>query len=87
MAIKLGEKVKDVVTGFEGIAVARIVYINGCVQFGVKAKMREGKLSDVEYIDETQLVFVNRGINKATPKKQPGGDMSDKPQKNYYKRR
>ena len=30
MKIKLGIKVRDKVTGFEGIATARIKYLNGC---------------------------------------------------------
>ena len=33
MEVELGSKVKDEITGFVGIATARCVYINGCVQF------------------------------------------------------
>ena len=57
--ILLGSKVKDKVTGFEGIAVSRIEYLSGCVQYGVRPRYDEeemkGKYPEVEYIDEGQL--------------------------------
>ena len=61
MKIKLGNKVRDKVTGFEGIATARIEYINKCVQFCVKPKVKEdGKMPDGEYIDVDELEIVIR---------------------------
>jgi hypothetical protein len=40
--IELGDKVKDLITGFEGIAVSRTEFINGCVQFGVAKQLKKG---------------------------------------------
>jgi hypothetical protein len=31
--IKLGDYVRDKLTGFKGVAVARTEFVNGCVQF------------------------------------------------------
>ena len=77
--IILGEKVKDKVTGFEGIATSRVEYLNGCIQYGVtpKIKVKENKKPGVEYIDEGQLELVGKGIN--TKKKTTGGFQSDHP--------
>lgn len=81
--IKLGLKVKDKVTGFEGVAVARIEYLNGCVQYGVKPKVgKDGKIADIEYIDENQLKIISGGI--VIKKKDTGGIMHDAPKKLNY---
>ena len=34
--IRLGDKVKDSITGFTGVAVSRCEYLNGCIQIEVK---------------------------------------------------
>ena len=39
-SIKLGDKVRDKISGFTGIAVARTEFINGCIQYLV-AKQRK----------------------------------------------
>lgn len=54
--IHLGDKVRDNITGFEGVAVAKSTYLNGCVSVGVKStKLHEGKPLNTEWIDEQQL--------------------------------
>lgn len=79
--IKLGNKVKDIVTGFEGIAVSKVEYLNGCVQYCVKpAKGKDGKMPEGEYIDQQQLSFVSVGV--AVKVKDTGGVMSDAPKGN-----
>jgi hypothetical protein len=61
--IKLGDKVRDRVTGFEGIVTSRTVYLNGCIQYGVKpCKCVNGKPIDAEWIDEKQLILVKLGV-------------------------
>lgn len=65
MSIKLGDKVKDSITGFEGIVIARIEYLNGCIQFGVKARVKDATLKEAEYIDKDQLTRLGPGLNKA----------------------
>jgi hypothetical protein len=76
---KLGSELKCKVTGFKGIAVARIVYLNGCIQYCVKPKanLKEGKMIDGEYIDVGQLEESGKGIN--VKKKETGGPQRDCP--------
>src|SRR4051812_20866169 len=81
--IKLGNKVKCLITGFIGIAVARVEYINGCVQYGVKAPMAKGsvKLEDPYYIDAQQLQVIAGGVTvEARP---TGGPSNDAPRGEY----
>lgn len=77
--IELGSKVRDIVTGFEGIASSRIEYLNGCIQYGVKPKVSKGatKIEDTEYIDEGQLEVIGNGVNVS--KSYTGGYMPDAP--------
>lgn len=58
--IQLGLKVRDRVTGFEGIAVARIEYLTGCMQIGISPPVdKEGKLQDTSYFDHTRVEVVD----------------------------
>lgn len=76
--IVLGNQVKDIVTGFEGIAVTRVEYLNGCVQYCVKGKMgKDGKVPEGEYIDQQQLIVTGAGIS--IKQKDTGGVMPDAP--------
>jgi hypothetical protein len=76
--IPLGTKVKCIVTEFTGIAVSRVVYLNGCVQYGVKPKVdKDGKMQDVLYIDAQQLEIVGEGVS--VKQKQTGGPHPDAP--------
>jgi hypothetical protein len=62
--IKLGSKVREITTGFEGIATAKIEYLNGCIQYCVSPKVdKEGKRGESYYIDWQSLEYVNEGIN------------------------
>lgn len=59
MTIKLGQKVRDTITGLEGIAVARSEYLYGCVRIGIQPQeVKEGKPADWVYVDEPQLRVV-----------------------------
>ncbi len=60
--IELGRQAKDVVTDLEGIVVGRCRYMNGCVQYLIKGKMREdGKVSS-EWVDSQQVIVTGPGI-------------------------
>lgn len=70
--INLGDKVKDKVTGMEGIAVCRTEWVYGCVRFGVQSEtLHEGKPIDAVYFDEPQLVVLSTKGKTAPP--QSGG--------------
>lgn len=82
MEIKLGNAVRDTVTGFIGIATARVEYINGCVQYAVTPKVSaDGKLPDSVYFDFQRLLVVNAGV--APKRRATGGPQRDAPSANY----
>jgi len=63
----LGQRVRDRVTGFEGIVTTRVEHLNGCVQYLVKPHVVEkddeaSKMPDGHYIDDVQLAYVDEGI-------------------------
>lgn len=61
MEIKLGMTVKDLVTGYEGIAVTIAKYLHGCRRIGVQAPLDAlGRIPDEITVDEPQLVIVKK---------------------------
>jgi len=75
--IELGQKVKDMVTGFTGITTARVEYGNGCVQFLVVPKMKpkDTECPKGQYIDVEQLSIVNGKPIKLNMRKEPSGGV------------
>lgn len=79
MKIELGSKVKDKISGFEGIATGRNVYLNGCIHILVSPKTdKDGKLPDGHWIDEPQLDIVGKGI-QVEAKERTGGPALNPP--------
>ena len=79
MEIKLGQKVRDKITGFEGIATAKTEFLNGCVQYEVTRKLRKGESLTAESvqginIDEQQLELI-KSKKKPIKKSDNGGKM------------
>jgi len=76
--IKLGDKVKDIITDFEGIAVARCVYLNGCVRCEIQPKGldKNGKMIDAVWIDESQLIVLKETESQEKKEKGTGGPGS-----------
>lgn len=71
--IKLGDKVKDTITGFEGIAIAKTEFINGCIQFEVVPKIKKGeKYPEAISIDEQHLEVITSKAKKIK-KEENGG--------------
>ncbi len=57
--IKLGSKVKDKVSGFTGIATAKVEYLNGCIQYCINPKVgKDNKNKEGFYFDEGQIELV-----------------------------
>ena len=56
--IKLGEEVRDSVTGFEGITMARAEYLNGCISYQVLSRvLKDGVPMRPEWFDEQRLTL------------------------------
>lgn len=52
---ELGDAVKDVVTGFNGIITGRSEFITGCRQYSVTARKLEGGETKIVWFDEDRL--------------------------------
>lgn len=71
--IDLGDKVKDTVTGFTGIAVSITDYLHGCQRIGVQAIVRDNEPpKEVQGFDEPQLKIVKKKVVE-DGKKDTGG--------------
>lgn len=54
--MKLGQRLKCTVTGFTGIAIAKVEYLQGKTQFGIQPKVGpDGKYPEVQWINENLL--------------------------------
>lgn len=53
--IELGDRVKDLITGYIGICVAKTEFINGCIQFSVAKQLKKGEKLDPNVIGEPQI--------------------------------
>lgn len=77
--IQLGDEVKDAVSGFQGIAVGRHEYLQGCARITVQPPIGEDrKLPDTATFDEPQLEIVNAG-KVGGGRKDTGGPMPYEP--------
>lgn len=91
MAVNLGDAVRDVITGFEGIVQGRTEYLFGCVSMLVKSReMKDGLPLEGKWLDENQLVVTEAGAVPPTqtepaPKPQraegTGGPRDDHPRR------
>lgn len=71
MAVKLGKKYRDSISGFEGIATARYTFLHGCERILLEGGIGEdGKVRDL-VVDEQRLTD--------TPKATSGGPMPGPP--------
>ncbi len=63
--LRLGQKVRDSITGYTGIAIGRTEWLYGCVRFTVQADaLHDGKPIDSMCFDEEQLVLVEDAPQK-----------------------
>lgn len=84
VTIKLGEEVEDTVSGFRGIVVEIVTFINGCIYISFTsktAKDKDGKPTKL-FLSHRQLKTVGSGISEPAaiikaaseaPYKAPGG--------------
>ena len=54
--VMLGDKVKDNITGFEGVATGRFAFLSGCLRIEVTPdKLQDGKVIEPQVFDEQRL--------------------------------
>lgn len=80
--IKLGDVVRDPITGMEGTVTALTTFLYGCVRCAVQPKkLKDGTPVDAVYIDEPQLEHVPKAkpVKVERQKDPPAGDRPDDP--------
>jgi len=84
--VRLGQEVKDPVTGYKGTVVGITEFLYGCRRVAVQAKVKEnGEIPDLEHFDEPQVVITKKTSildQKPVKKEPPGGPMPFVPKKN-----
>lgn len=63
--IELGDRVKDPVTGYEGIAHAITTWMNGCIRVAVQPEKldKDGKVPEDRYFDQGQLRVLKKRVH------------------------
>lgn len=70
----LGKRVKDVITGMVGIAIQKIEYLNGCIQYMVQPeKLKDNVPAESRWFDVEQLKLTTTKTNVKIKKKSTGG--------------
>jgi hypothetical protein len=82
---ELGCELKDVVTGYTGIVMARTEYFTGCKHYALQSRKldKNSKTKEWEYFDESRLVSTGKNIKlQETVNKPPSGPMPNVPESN-----
>ena len=79
MNIKLGDKVKDRISGYKGIATAIAAYLNGCTRVLIEPiKLDdEGNMLKSLWFDDVQVEVIKEGAFASGKKKIGGPARSD----------
>lgn len=84
--IKLGQRVRCKITGFEGIAIAKSEFINGCIQYDIlpRCKNKEkDKIPEAVSIDQQSLEIIKETKKKIIKKPTGGPNKLAKLRRNY----
>jgi len=60
--LEFGCNVRDIATGLEGVVVARIEFISGVTEYGIRPKSTDTSRPGVEYVEEPLLEVIDGGI-------------------------
>ncbi len=73
----LGFTVRDRITGFQGVATGRTLYLNGCVRYTVEGRVQDDGKLPVEWFDEARLEIVEKDKAPSTgDDESPGGPVA-----------
>ena len=72
--IQLGDNVRDTISGFEGVATARVEYLYGCRRVTVTPRTidKDGKPVEPQYFDEAQLEVIKKPKQEAKTEHKSG---------------
>lgn len=75
--IKLGQQVKDKITGFKGTVTGLCQYLSGCNQALVVPKAsKDGTFKDGHWFDEQRLTVTSKVVVKLDNGRTPGCDKA-----------
>jgi len=61
--IKLGQKAKDKITGFEGILYGKASYLTGCDQYCLVPPIKDdGEIKSSQWFDEGRIEVIGEGV-------------------------
>ena len=87
LVLKLGQKAKDIISGFSGIVLGRATYLTGCSQILlVPTRLnKDGTRPDSQWFDEPRLQAVGREVIEldlqVSGRYSPGADEPAAPRK------
>ena len=85
--VALGDKARDRISGFEGIATARTEFLNGCVRISLSPTVDEkGNAREDRWYDIEQVEVLERAVTEFAPPPPltaKGGDRPDHPSRTY----
>jgi len=71
---KLGQTVKDIITGCQGVVMSRSQYLTTCNTYGVQSSiLQNGKPLEWQWFDEPRLILQKAKIIKLVPEKTKKG--------------
>lgn len=86
MKIKLGQKYRDKVTGFEGIATGIHEWMTGCNTVTIQPAVdKDGKIPETHGFDENRLEFVLEEDQEEIKTDRTRGGPQDTPKQNCHK--
>lgn len=62
--IEVGDKVKDVVSGFTGIVTAKTRFLTGCDRITIEALSKDSKAPESHACDITAVELIKKGVVK-----------------------
>jgi hypothetical protein len=67
--VNLGDRAKDVITGFVGIVTGETKWLYGCKRLGLQAEKpgKDGKLQETQWFDEGQVRVVKANVIEPAP--------------------
>ena len=83
--IKLGSRVRDRITGFEGILIAKTEWFYGCIRLGIDAiNLKDGKPIDTVWFDEDRVCEIeSEKLEEPNSDSAPGGPQRESDQSSY----
>lgn len=77
--IVLGQKYRDTITGYEGVATTVTFFLNACERVGLESYDAERREVKTEVFDSPRLVHVETGVQATTERTGGPGDPNSRP--------